>query len=297
MILIIGYGSLMSRFGLDYNPSTQNISIFNPFIVRFQGIRNFNTKWGRYMDIGKNFNFIGERVNINELSYNLYGYFECLAYSIKYEDISKIARREGYPGNLIRKLKSKLEIYNEENSQDLDLAEFLWTFYPNEGFKLDFSEKIQQYRKELGSFVDIDILSMGSYIPHPVKLMNEIENNKSYGLISIHTDIGAKGQDYNIEDMTFSKAIRSDNPPRDTYLQECILGGVHGIDMRDILNGINLHDQKLDKYLTNFRARISEEWKKTQDWEFHGDDLFKNLSRSGMSEKFPNIVSELENKY
>ena len=60
MILVIGYGSLMSRFGIDRNQSTRDIDVFKPFIVRFKGFRGFNTIEGHYMDIGKNFNPVGE---------------------------------------------------------------------------------------------------------------------------------------------------------------------------------------------------------------------------------------------
>ena len=65
-LLIIGFGSLMSYHGIHSRHSTKNIEIFNPFIVRFNGSRGFNTLEGHYMDIGSEFNPVGVQVDINE---------------------------------------------------------------------------------------------------------------------------------------------------------------------------------------------------------------------------------------
>lgn len=107
MILVIGYGSLMSRFGFNERPSTKNVKVINPFIVRFKGIRNFNTNTGHYMDIGKDFNPVGDKVNINEKNISKNS-FECLAYYIQDEDLQKIAQRENYPFELTDVINTKL---------------------------------------------------------------------------------------------------------------------------------------------------------------------------------------------
>ncbi len=54
---------------------------------------------------------------------------------------------------------------------------------------------------------------------------------------------------------------------------------------------MDIDDEKLEYYVNNLEKRINEEWKKTQDWEFHRSDLWKNLNRSGILEYFPNLFS------
>jgi len=275
MILIIGYGSLLSRFGIDRRQSTRDIVVYNPFIVRFKGFRGFNTINDHYMDIGKNFNPIGERVNINGSIDESGKTFECLAYYIKDEDLHKIERREGYPAELMDKIKKSLSYYNKKFNQDLNIATFLWTFYPYQERMANNCSKILRYRNILGSYVEYSVINKTHYIPHPIKV--KCQPNK-FGLISIRTDIGAK-KDFNnkIRLMTISEAIHSESPPRESYFLECILGGVHGINIRDLLSGLNQNDQ--EKYCTirDLEEKINEEWNKTQDWIFHEDDLYTNL--------------------
>ena len=292
MILVIGYGSLMSRFGIDERESTKGLELLNPFIIRFQGRRGFNTNWGRFMDIGKDFNPIGQIVDIDESIDNSGNSFECIAYYIKDDDLKRVAKREGYPNSIIEKIKNELIHYNEKNDNSKTIEEFLWNFYPLEEKNQDLREKIQEYRIRLGRCIKSDILYSNSYIPHPIKL--KLKNNPKYiyGLISIHTNIGAKKDTNNgIHLMSFNKAIHSGNLGRDTYFLECILGCVHGINIRDLLSTMDVDDEKLRYYVNNLEKRINEEWKKTQDWKFHGNDLRKNLSRSGILEYFPTLFS------
>ena len=289
MILVIGYGSLMSRFGIDRNQSTRDIDVFNPFIVRFKGFRGFNTIKGPYMDIGKNFNPVGEQVDNNGAIDKSGNSFECLAYYIKDEDFYRIKKREGYPTELIDKINDSLSDYNEKSNQDLNMATFLWNLYPYQEEKANNRSKILLYRKNLGRCVDYNVIDKPCYIPHPVKV--KCQTNK-FGLISICTDIGAKKDINNdIRLMTISEAIRSERPPRDSYFIECVLGGVHGINVRDLLSRLNLNDQEKDDFIKYLEEKIYEEWNKTQDWIFHKDDLFANLKRSGILKYFPNLFS------
>ena len=87
MILIIGYGSLMSYYGIYEQPSTEDIEIFNPFIVRFKGLRRFNTIGRRYMDIGKKFNPKGVQVDIDEAIDKSGNTIECFAFYVKEEGL------------------------------------------------------------------------------------------------------------------------------------------------------------------------------------------------------------------
>ena len=292
MILVIGYGSLMSHFGIDGRKSTKNLEIINPFIVRFRGERGFNTNLGRYMDIGKTFNPIGNIINNDESIDKSGNSFECLAYYIKDGALRKVALREGYPSSIMERIKNELSHYNKTNDQSKNIGEFLWNFYPNREKNLNYSKKIQKYRSKLGKCINIDILNSNSYIPHPVKVKSKNNKRCFYGVISIHTDIGAKKHSYkDISLMTINEAVHSGNLGRNTYFLECILGGVHGINVRDLMLKMDINDEQIGRYTNNLKERINEEWLKTQDWEFHGCNLCINLKRSGILKYFPNLFT------
>jgi len=292
MILIIGFGSLMSHYGIHNRLSTKNIEIFNPFIVKFNGSRGFNTLESHYMDIGKEFNPNGVQVGIDEILDNSGNSIECFAFYIKAEAVSKIGKREGYPNELMEKINNLLNNYKQKEKlkeRKRRMPKSLWSFYPEEDIFASYQEKVYRYRTNLGNHIHYDITKAHSYVPHPVKVL--CKNDMTvYGLISIHTDIGAK-KDYkrDIRLMTIQEAIHSENPPRKSYFKECILGGVHGINVRDLLAGLDVNDKELRPYITNLSEDIKNEWDNTPDWKFHGNYLHANLKRSGLLEYFPNL--------
>ncbi len=106
---------------------------------------------------------------------------------------------------------------NNQNKKDniqegmKDIAEFLWTFYAQQDSYNSYQEKIHQYRKKLGKHITFEILNAHRYVPHPVKVECNQKKRNVFGLISIHTDIGAKKDNTNnIALMTFREAIHSD---------------------------------------------------------------------------------------
>ncbi len=295
--LIIGYGSLMSYFGINERTSTRKIDIFNPFIARFKGSRGFNTSRGRYMDIGKNFSPEGVQISIDDVIDDSRNTFECLAFYVEDRMLQKIAQREGFPIGLMNEIRKSLNVYYKESyfqEGRKDIAEFLWIFYPKQDISTNYQERIHQYRKELGEHITFEILNAQNYIPHPVKVECKQKNRDVFGLISIHTDIGAK-KDYtkNIGLMTFREAIHSENPPRELYFKDCILGGVHGINIRDIISRMSGINGEIDYDIKNLKEKIKEEWNNTLSWKFHGDNLRANLVRSGLVDFFPEILANI----
>ena len=293
MILIIGFGSLMSYHGIHSRDSTKDIEIFNPFIVRFNGSRGFNILEGHYMDIGSEFNPVGVQVDIDENIDKSGNTIECLAFYINDNALLKIAKREGYPADLMVKIKDLLNKYPKKfefQEAEREIAEILWTFYPQQDRSTNYHKKIYRYRKKLGKYIDYNIIEAHRYVPHPIKVISKKLYIPYFGLISIHTDIGAK-RNYNsdIRLMTIQKAILSNNPPRKSYFKECILGGVHGINVRDLLSGMDINNGVMRNYFTNLKEDIQKEWDNTQDWNFHGNDLRVNLKRSGLLEYFPDL--------
>jgi len=294
--LIIGYGSLMSHFGINEQISTRNIEIFNPFIARFKGSRGFNTTGGRYMDIGKSFSLEGVQISNDDVIDESRNTIECLAFYVEDGTLQKIAQREGFPFELTSEIRTSLNDYNKKSNyqeRKKDIAEYLWTFYPKQDISTNYQERIYLYRKELGEHIKFEILNAQSYVPHPVKVECKQKNRIVFGLISIRTDIGAK-KDYtnDIGLMTFREAIHSENPPRELYFKDCILGGVHGINVRDILSGMGDINGEMDYYIKNLKEKIKEEWNNTQSWKFHGNNLRANLVRSGLLDFFPEILND-----
>ena len=295
--LIIGYGSLMSHFGINERINTKNIEILNPFIVRFKGSRGFNTTRGRYMDIGKNFSPEGVQISIDDIIDESRNTFECLAFFVEDVMLQKIAQRESIPIELINKIRTSLNYFNKNSNiqeGERDIAEFLWTFYPRLDILTNYQERIHQYRKKLGEHIHFEILNAHSYVPHPVKVECKQKNRIVFGLISIHTDIGAK-KDYtnDIGLMTFREAVHSEKPPRELYFKDCILGGVHGINIRDILLGMGDINGEMDYYIKNLKEKIKEEWSNTVSWKFHGNNLRANLVRSGLVDFFPEMLIDI----
>ena len=172
-----------------------------------------------------------------------------------------------------------------------EIAEFLWTFYPEQDIFANNQERIHNYRKKLGEYIQLDIINAHSYVPHPVKMICQQKNRIVFGLISIHTDIGTK-RDINtdIRLMNIREAIHSENPPRNTYFLECILGGVHGINIRDLLSGMDINNGEINRYIIDLKENIKEEWNNTQNWNFHGNNLRANLERSGLLEYFRGLL-------
>ncbi len=286
----------MSCYGIHSQQSTRNIEILNPFIVRFKGCRGFNTIEDHYMDIGKGFDPEGVQVSIDEFIDKSRDTIECLAYYVKDKTLQKIAKREGYPIELMKRIRTSLNNYNKKSIvQDgkRELAEFLWTFYPEQDISANCHKKIHKYRKKLGEHIQFDTINANSYVPHPVKVICKQKNRIVFGLISIHTDIGAK-RNYNndIRLMTIREVIHTNNPPRNTYFLECILGGVHGINIRDLLSGMDIDNGEMNRYIINLNKNIKEEWNNTQNWNFHGNNLHANLERSGLLEYFPELSME-----
>ncbi len=295
--LIIGYGSLMSYFGINERMSTRNIEIFDPFITRFKGSRGFNTTGRRYMDIGKNFSPEGIQISVDDSIDESKTTIECLAFYVEDRTLDKITQREGIPITMMNGIRNSLNKYNKRNSIEegkKGISEFLWNFYPEQDISANSQERTYLYRKELGENIKYGILNRQSYAPHPVMVECKQENKVLFGLISIYTNIGAKKDyaDY-IGLMTFREAIQSENPPRELYFKDCILGGVHGINIRDILSGMGDINGEMEYYIKNLKEKIKDEWNKTLSWEFHGNNLQANLVRSGLLDYFPEIFKVL----
>ena len=52
---------------------------------------------------------------------------------------------------------------------------------------------------------------------------------------------------------------------------------------------MDINNGEMRHYLTNLKEDIEREWDNIQDWEFHGNNLRKNLKRSGLLEYFPDL--------
>lgn len=286
-IWIAGYGSLMSFYGIFQD---SKLSIFDAFIAHFEGNKGFNTgsisKKKFRMDVELGFNPKGNRVD-TKIQPNNSG-FECLMFQISTNEFEVISAREGYP-NTYRAL---IEYFpNEKN-----FPRFLWQLYKS----VENNDKKEQNKTFRGILKEkLDLNSLGTYYPHPIYVDNK------YGLISIYNDIGLKNDKthkrQNMQKMKIENAFRklggneynpNPNEIRD-YFHKCILGGVHGINIRDLFEDSDSEENlkirkilstnlpELDKERDDFINIIKKNNKYFNYIESFGN-FNKNLERSGL---------------
>lgn len=125
------------------------------------------------------------------------------------------------------------------------LEEYLWNILDSSLFN------IEEYRNKIKEQFSLNDEDMRKYLPHPVKIKVG-EDKYIYGLIAIHPDFGEKPST-DIRVMTFKKAVNDNFIGRESYLKEYLLGGVHGINVRDIISGLDNDMNIISKYLPDFK--------------------------------------------
>ena len=287
--LIIGYGSLMSLKGIDFRPSTKEISIHNAYIVRLHAKRGFN-KDPLYMDIEwRGFDPSKcYRVDKNDEPLEGEGYIECLAIEIPLshpgkKDFRGICSREGIGAIGTNLYDKRDEILNSRGKSCL--AEYLWGIYEKSEGDTP-RDKVIDYRKRLKNDPLIGAKLGHHYVLHPVKL-----DNGRYGIITIHPDMGIKGEDHKVVPPICDPELRSINsiPDLKKYFQLCILGGVHGIDVRDLIKCLKdkSNASLKQQLLSDLNISISKEEEKFMervqfDYENRFGNHKKRLERSGL---------------
>lgn len=282
---IFGYGSLMSYRGLFRNGLgvLKNIKVIDAHRSQIRGTRGFAKPASNNICMDIDF-FKLEGSFIEKLPKE--GYIEGIILEINQKDFQEFCRREGYSkGNTIITYSSS---YNS-------IGEALWNIL-QDSMGTDYFQSIIEYRKKLRKEINYTSIH---YIPHPLKIqdlgyaitfiapgkyktgnVNQKsikEQKKIYRLLNLNEILGRK-------DVNRYHFLN--------YTIECIYGGVHGINIRDIIDFISddldfLNDVK--KHLT--KELLIEEKQKFGENIFHDLEIYEqrigslnsNLKRSGLT--------------
>jgi hypothetical protein len=222
-VTVIGYGSLMSGWGLS---ASGPFHVKQAFIVALAGCRRGFAKLSRYGD------HFAMDLELRKLPLHGHvpatapnGEVEALALTLPLEEACRLARREGYEPAAMQQLARMAQ------ARGLTIANFLWELSAEAGYE------VVRYRRQLFALTGF---TSAHYIPHPVRLGDAedaliflapgFEGTGADGVVSVRQQTG-------IQTIMRTGETWRRKPTADqlTYFIVCLLGGVHGICIRDLL--------------------------------------------------------------
>jgi len=150
---------------------------------------------------------------------------EGIAFSVRPNDLARLSDREGYSSGAMQRLRQ------EATARRQDVAVFLWSQLETAGFDTS------SYRERLFKLISY---TSPHYIPHPVRLNDAQvaltfvapgrEGSGSSTVVPVRVRTGT------VELMTAPEAWRrKPNPTQLAYFSACLLGGMHGVAIHDLL--------------------------------------------------------------
>jgi hypothetical protein len=224
-VTVIGHGSLMSGQGLSFSGTLQ---VKAAGIVALSGcVRGF-AKLSRYGDRfatdveSHHWPLTGRLVTPTTVPN---GEVEALALTVSLEDFYRLVKREGYSPAAMQRVATVAQ------EQGQSLADFLWQVHE------EAAHDRVAYRRRLWENTGF---TSSHYIPHPVQLAGEsralifvapgFEGTGADEVISVRQETGIR------EVMNTCEAWRrKPNEDQLAYFLSCMLGGVHGVNVRDLL--------------------------------------------------------------
>lgn len=248
-VTVIGYGSLMSGLGLS---SSGTFQVRQARVVALAGCRRGFAKLSRYgdrfaMDLEvtrlplEGCVMLPLSVPNNEV--------EALALTVSLDDACRLAKREGYSPAAVQHLTE------QARAKELGMAEFLWELHA------EAEHDVVEYRRRLFALTGF---TSGHYIPHPVRLEGTgwaliflapgFEGTGSAEVISVRQQTGVDAV------MSTREAWqRKQNEDQLSYFLSCLLGGVHGICVHDLLATINEEPVLAGELTNRVGAALGEE--------------------------------------
>lgn len=248
-VTIIGHGSLMSGRGLSFSGT---LRVREAFMVALAHCQRGFAKLSRYGDrfatdlqVSK-LPLEGQKLTLDSpLSKDVEG----LALTAPLEDACRLSKREGYNPDVFQKLADLAF------AQGLDLASFLWRVHEEAG------HDIVGYRRRLFTLTGY---TSPHYIPHPVFL-----GGTKYALIFLAPGFEGTGSEevVAVRQHTNIAAImsiaetwrRKPNDDQVAYFLSCLLGGVHGISVHDLLSTIREEPTLTEKVRTQLSEVLGQE--------------------------------------
>jgi len=226
-VVVIGYGSLMSGLGLDPFGHLHLRAASRLALV------NARRGFGKFSQHGDRFAMVleaaqpGQPIEARLLATDtpVGDTPEAIGLLVQPADLSRLCEREGYSGGAIQRLRE------EAASKGLELAAFLWGVFADVAFDLGL------FRQRLFKLVGY---TSPHYVPHPIRLDDRRfaitflapgrEGTGSERIVPVRVRTGTEAL------LTISEAWRrKPNSTQLSYFLACLLGGVHGICVTDLL--------------------------------------------------------------
>jgi len=224
-VTVIGHGSLMSGRGLSFSGAFR---VKEAFIVALCECTRGFAKLSRYGDRFAT-DIEAQRLPLEggwvAPTSSPSGEVEALALTVSLDDFCRLAKREGYSPTAIQRLAATAQAGGRS------LADFLWDLHA-EG-----DHDRVAYRRQLFALTEF---TSAHYIPHPVRLMHN-----ACALIFLAPGFEGTGSDEVIavrQQTSIQRVMntsetwrRKPNEDQLAYFLSCLLGGVHGINVHDLL--------------------------------------------------------------
>jgi hypothetical protein len=283
-VLVIGYGSLMSGLGLlQSGPLRVRAAVRIALHHARRGFGKFSQHGDRFAmvlePVGEHQPIEARTVSVTDPPGEVP---EGIGLLVQGNDLAQLCDREGYSGGAARRLR------DEATQRGQDLAAFLWTLLADTGFDTP------RFRQRLFSLVGY---TSPHYLPHPVRLDEQRfaltflapgrEGTGSARIVPVRVRTGNESL------MTVSEAWRrKPNRTQLSYFVTCLLAGVHGVCIGDILDPL-AHDPALAQHLrTAVAAEQRQELRRFLDmtgldqaayWEAFGPPTHA-VRRSGLEQ-------------
>jgi len=248
-VTVIGYGSLMSGQGLS---SSGTFQVRQAWVVALAGCTRGFAKLSRYgdrfaMDLEVARLPMEGRVMSPTSSPD--GEVEALALTVPLDDACRLAKREGYNPAAVRQLAERAQ------ARALSLADFLWEVHA------EAEHDVAAYRRRLFALTGF---TSAHYIPHPVRLMDA-----GSALIFLAPGFEGTGADevISVRQQTGIRALmstreawrRKQNEDQLSYFFTCLLGGVHGIGMHDLLATVSEEPMLAAELMSRLEESLEQE--------------------------------------
>lgn len=248
-VTIIGHGSLMSGTGLSFSGTLQ---VADARIVTLANCRRGFAKLSKYGDRFATDLEVPQfplQGRVADPATAAHDAVEGLALTVSFEDACQLAKREGYAPEALQQLR---EIARGEA---LSLAEFLWQLMH------DTEHAVVHYRRQLCTLAGF---TSPHYIPHPVQV-----EHAGYALIFLAPGAEGTGSEtvVSVRQQTGMHAImntaetwqRKPNEDQLSYFLSCLLGGVHGISVHDLLAPLAAEPALAQELRSRLAPRLEEE--------------------------------------
>ncbi len=248
-VTVIGHGSLMSGRGLSFSGTFQ---LRTACIVALNGCTRGFAKLSKYGDrFATDLELEQPALEGTIVSPQTVpdGRVEALGLSVSLEDCGRLVKREGY------RPEAMLTLVERARKHGLGVAEWLWRLAAEQAHDL------VAYRRQLFSMTGY---TSPHYIPHPVRLAEV-----GYALIFLAPgprgtgtpDVVSIRQQTGINTVlsTVETWRRKPNEDQVAYFLSCLLGGAHGINVRDFLASVGDHRELEEKLYQRIWPVLAEE--------------------------------------